>query len=95
VNPTELKEFLDFKAATYEQPHFLEQDPIQLPHRFQKKEDIEITGFLVATFAWGNRLSIIKSGMRMLELMGRSLPFCDGTQTQGPEPLGLLCSPNL
>ena len=70
MNPTELKEFLDFKAATYEQPHFLEQDPIQLPHRFQKKEDIEITGFLVATFAWGNRLSIIKSGMRMLELMG-------------------------
>ena len=42
----ELKEFLDFKAEQYENPIFLESDPIQLPHRFSKKEDIEIVGFM-------------------------------------------------
>jgi len=65
----ELKDFLDFKAEQYEHPRFLESDPIQLPHRFSKKEDIEIVGFLVSTIAWGNRVSIIKSGERLLEIM--------------------------
>lgn len=66
---SELKEFLDFKSEQYENPVFLEADPIQLPHRFSKKEDIEIVGFLVSTIAWGNRKSIIKSGERILEIM--------------------------
>lgn len=65
----ELKDFLDFKAEQYEHPRFLESDPIQLPHRFSKKEDIELVGFLVSTIAWGNRVSIIKSGERLLEIM--------------------------
>lgn len=65
----ELKEFLDFKAEQYENPKFLESDPIQLPHRFSKKEDIEIVGFLVSTIAWGNRKGIIKSGERLIEIM--------------------------
>lgn len=69
MNFTELKEFLDFKAEQYENSIFLDSDPIQLPHRFTKKEDIEIVGFLVATIAWGNRKSILKSGERMLEIM--------------------------
>lgn len=69
MNFIELKEFLDFKAEQYENPIFLESDPIQLPHRFTKKEDIEIVGFLVATIAWGNRKSIIKSGERLLEIL--------------------------
>tara|TARA_B100001094_G_scaffold328622_1_gene389440 strand:+ start:560 stop:1327 length:768 start_codon:yes stop_codon:yes gene_type:complete len=70
VNSNEIKDFLDYKAAEYEQPSFLEYDPIQIPHLFNKKEDIEIAGFLISSIAWGNRLSIIKSGRRMLELMG-------------------------
>ena len=65
----ELKDFLDFKAEQYEHPRFLESDPIQLPHRFSKKEDIELVGFLVSTIAWGNRVSIVKSGERLLEIM--------------------------
>ena len=66
----ELKAFLDEKAATYEQPQFLEEDPIGIPHLFTKKEDIEISGFLTATIAWGNRVSILKSGRRMMKLLG-------------------------
>lgn len=65
----ELKEFLDYKAEQYEKPVFLESDPIQIPHRFTKKEDIEIIGFLMATIAWGNRVSILKSGEKLLEIM--------------------------
>ena len=65
----ELKEFLDFKAEQYENPTFISSDPIQLPHRFSRKEDIEIIGFLVSTIAWGNRKGIIKSGERLTEIM--------------------------
>ena len=48
----ELKEFLDFKADFYENPKFIEDDPKQIPHQFQKKEDIEISAFLISTIAW-------------------------------------------
>lgn len=68
----ELKEFLDEKVAFYNRPQFIESDPIQIPHRFRKKEDIEIAGFLVATIAWGNRKSIIKNGSKLMNIMGDS-----------------------
>ncbi len=70
----ELKSFLDFKAEQYNSPLFIESDPIQLPHRFSKKEDIEIAAFLISTIAWGNRKSIIKSGENLLTIMQNS-PF--------------------
>jgi uncharacterized protein (TIGR02757 family) len=69
MNRAELKEFLDLKAAYYETPSFIETDPILIPRLFDKKEDIEIAGFLAATIAWGNRLSIINSAKRLLALM--------------------------
>ncbi len=68
----ELKEFLDEKAIQYNTPDFITSDPIQIPHLFSKKEDIEIAGFLTATIAWGNRKMIIKNAHRMVELMGNS-----------------------
>lgn len=65
-----LKEILDAKVDEYNRPSFfIETDPIQLPHRFDAKEDIEIVGLLVSTIAWGNRKSILRSGERMLEIM--------------------------
>jgi len=70
--PEELKDFLDFKAAQYEHPRFIETDPISLAHRFSQKEDIEIVAFLMATIAWGNRQSIIKSGEKLLAILGPS-----------------------
>jgi uncharacterized protein (TIGR02757 family) len=65
----ELKEFLDFKADHYNNPSFIETDPIQLVHRFTRREDIEITGLLMSTIAWGNRKAIIASGERLLQIM--------------------------
>lgn len=72
MNKTQLKEFLDEKVIIYNNPNFIETDPIQIPHLFTLKEDIEIVGFLVATIAWGNRKSIIKNGHRLVEMMGNS-----------------------
>ena len=68
----ELKEFLDLKVQEFNQPEFIESDPIQIPHRFTLKEDIEIAGFLVSTIAWGNRKMIIKNAIKMMELMGNT-----------------------
>ncbi len=69
---SELKDFLDEKVIIYNNPNFIETDPIQIPHKFSLKEDIEIAGFLVATIAWGNRKSIINNGNKLMDLMGNS-----------------------
>lgn len=68
----ELKEFLDSKVLAYNQPRFIESDPIQIPHQFSSKEDIEIAGFLTATIAWGNRKSIITNANKMMDLLDHS-----------------------
>ncbi len=72
MNRLELKEFLDEKVIKYNNPDFIESDPIQIPHLFSKKEDIEIAGFLAATIAWGNRKMIIRNSSKMVELLGNS-----------------------
>ncbi len=69
-----LKEFLDTKLAQYYGPEFISTDPIQIPHCFQKKEDIEISGFLTATIAWGARNMIIKNAKDLMERMDNA-PF--------------------
>lgn len=69
MEATEIREFLDAKAMQYNRPEFLEGDPLQVPHRFSKREDVEISGFLTATIAWGNRKSIINNATRMMELL--------------------------
>ena len=72
MNAKELKEFLDEKVELYNHPNFIESDPIQIPHLYTLKEDIEIAGFLAATIAWGNRKMIINNAKRMMDLMGNS-----------------------
>lgn len=72
MNQLPLKEFLEEKVILYNNSSFIESDPIQIPHLFSLKEDIEIAGFLVATIAWGNRKSIIKNSHQLMERMGNS-----------------------
>ena len=72
MNQYDLKDFLDSKVAQYNHPRFIETDPIQVPHLFLLKEDIEIAGFLTATIAWGNRKSIITNAKRMMDLLDNS-----------------------
>lgn len=66
---TDLKALLDLAHDRYNQPAFISEDPIQIPHSFEKKEDIEISGFLAALIAWGRRPMIIRNAHRLMELM--------------------------
>jgi uncharacterized protein (TIGR02757 family) len=70
----ELKEFLDEKVDLYNRPAFIESDPISIPHQFTRKQDIEISGFLAATIAWGNRKMILRNANRLMGMLDHS-PF--------------------
>lgn len=72
MTKNELQNFLDEKVDLYNNSKFIESDPIQIPHQFSNKEDIEIAGFLSATIAWGNRKMIINNAHKMMDLLGNS-----------------------
>ena len=74
LSKSELKQLLDEKVIQYNSTDFITTDPIQIPHRFSSKEDIEISAFLTATIAWGNRKSIITNANKMMALVDQS-PF--------------------
>jgi uncharacterized protein (TIGR02757 family) len=62
----QLFELLEEKASFYNNPEFIETDPISIPHLFSKKEDVEIAGFLAATLAWGQRITIINKSRELI-----------------------------
>lgn len=72
MTEAEIFELLDEKANIYNHIDFIESDPIQIPHRYALRQDIEIAGLLSATIAWGNRKSIIKSAEKMMAIMGNN-----------------------
>lgn len=65
----DIKLLLDERVKRYNNRDFIDTDPIQIPHKFDRKEDIEIAGLLTATIAWGQRKSIIANANRWIELM--------------------------
>ncbi len=67
-----LKDFLDSKVEQFNRPGFIELDPISIPHRYKKKQDIEIAGLIAAMLAWGQRKTIINKGKELLEMMENS-----------------------
>jgi uncharacterized protein (TIGR02757 family) len=69
VTKDELQTVLDEAYLAFAKPNFQDADPIQIPHRFSKKEDIEIAGFIAATIAWGQRITIINNANRFIEMM--------------------------
>ena len=73
-NRQEIYQLLEEKYDLFNRKSFIESDPISIPHQFTLKEDIEISAFLVATIAWGQRKTIINNGNKMMELMG-NMPF--------------------
>lgn len=90
MNPASLKTLLNRKVDLYNQPSFIQDDPISVPHRFRKKQDIEIAGFFAAIFAWGNRTTIIRKTNELMQLMDNAPhDFCLHHQ---PEDLKKLLS---
>jgi len=67
-----LKEFLDSKVDQYNRPGFIVNDPVSIPHRFTKKQDIEISGLFAAMLAWGQRITIINNCQNLLTKMDRA-----------------------
>lgn len=65
----ELKRFLDEKYLQYSNSRFMQDDPVQIPHLFDRQEDIEIAGFITATISWGKRANIIQSARSLFQRM--------------------------
>ena len=66
---SELKDFLDEQVERFNGPEFIPSDPISIPHLFQKKQDIEISGLIAAVFSWGQRRTIIAKATEFLNRM--------------------------
>lgn len=64
-----LREQLEYLYDKYNRAEFIADDPISIPHSFENPDDIEISGLLASTIAWGNRKAIVKSARRMVEYM--------------------------
>ena len=69
INPPNLQNFLDRKVIEFNNPAFIKDDPVCIPHLFSKKQDIEIAGFFAAIFAWGIRKTIINKSLLLMQLM--------------------------
>jgi uncharacterized protein (TIGR02757 family) len=67
-----IRELLNLKYKEFNTRAFIKTDPVQIPHSFNKKEDIEISSFLTCTIAWGKRQMIIKNAFRLMNLMDNS-----------------------
>lgn len=69
MNKKIILRLLDQKVRQYNQPAFIAQDPIAIPHQYSQPADIEIAGFFAATFAWGNRTTILNKSRELLQRM--------------------------
>ncbi len=68
-NTFDLKAFLDERVEQYNRSSFIENDPISIPHSFEKKQDIEIMGFFASVLAWGQRPTIINKCRELAQRM--------------------------
>ncbi len=68
-NKKELQDFLEEKVLEFNQDTFIATDPVSVPHRFLKKQDIEIAGFFTSIFSWGNRTTIIRKSNELMNGM--------------------------
>ncbi len=61
-------DIVEFHHRKYNRPDFIENDPISVPHRFKKLQDIEIAGLFAATLGWGQRKTIINKSIELMKL---------------------------
>ena len=75
-------------AEQYETAEFIQSDPVQIPHRYDSRVNIEISAFVTAWIAWGNRKQIIKKADFIDREIFHGAPYhyIVGTDTQGTAP---------
>lgn len=59
-------------AGTYNVKSFIPDDPVQFPHRYTEKRDIEISGFITSWISYGRRELILRKADWLHERMGES-----------------------
>jgi uncharacterized protein (TIGR02757 family) len=69
LSHSSLKDFLEEKTDLYNRPEFIQSDPVLIPHLFTSREDQEIAGFFAATFAWGQRTTILAKSKFLMKMM--------------------------
>lgn len=62
------KSEIDKLVEKYETVDFIKDDPIQFPHRFKDKKDIEIAGFIASLVAYGQRKVFIKKLNQLFDI---------------------------
>ena len=70
----ETKSLLKAWAARYHTSAFILNDPVQFPHRYKHKQDIEICGLLTAILSFGNRKMIVRKAEELDSFM-RPSPY--------------------
>lgn len=72
----QLAALLEEKYREFNRPEFLLDDPISIPHQFERLQDIEIIGFWTAMLSWGQRKTILRNARELIRLMdGAPLDF--------------------
>ena len=84
-----IRDLLDARADQYNQPTFLLKDPVSIPHRFSRLQDVEISGLFAALLAWGQRPTILKKTTELLARMDDA-PYQFITQHQDEDLKKLL-----
>ena len=64
-----MKKYLDDLVKKYETVDFIKDDPVQFPHRFHQKQDIEISALIASSFAFGRREKIIQIVEKIHQIM--------------------------
>ena len=91
-----LRDFLEKKVLEYNRPSFIGTDPVSVPHRFSKKQDIEIAGFFAAIFAWGNRTTIIRKSNELMTAMDNApYDFCIASPARGSQKIAGIQTPHV
>lgn len=70
----ETKDKLRYWARLYHTRHFIAADPVQFPHRYMCKQDIETSGLLTAVLSFGSRRQILEKAEK-LDVLMRHHPY--------------------
>lgn len=69
MDKQKIKKKFDEYVLAHEVVGFVQDDPVQFPKRFDKKQDIEISGLIASSLAFGQRTKIIEAVEKIHTIM--------------------------
>ncbi|MBI4824365.1 MAG: TIGR02757 family protein [Nitrospirae bacterium] len=67
----DLKARLDSLYKSFDFAHAIKEDPVHFPHRYRQDKDIEVSGFIASSFAYGNIRLFMPVIEKILNVMGK------------------------